>query len=255
MEIAIVTGTSSGLGREFVRQIDQRYSLDEIWIIARREDRLRALSREIQTTTRILPLDLSKRESIDSITEMLTEENYRIKLLVNNAGYGKRGSFKSIGLKTQLQMIDLNVRALVHLTYVCLDYMDNGDQIIQVASSAGFLPIPNFTTYSSSKAFVMHFANGLAAELQDRGITVTAMCPGPVNTEFQTVAHEGGAGEFNRIAPDPAPVVSKALEDASGQKWFSLYGWYIKLLSFLVRLLPKKFLAKSAIRYNAKRFE
>lgn len=255
MEIAIVTGASSGLGREFVKQIDHRYTLGEIWLIARREERLRELSQQIDTRARILPLDLSIRKSIDTIDDLLRDENPQVRLLVNNAGYGKRGSFKSIGLDTQLQMIDLNIRALVHLTNVCLNYMDAGDQIIQVASSAGFLPIPNFTTYSASKAFVMHFSNALTAELHGRGVTVTAVCPGPVNTEFQTVAHDGGKGEFRRIAPDPAPVVSKALNDASRQKWFSLYGWYIKLLSFLVRFVPKKYLAKSAIRYNGNRFK
>ena len=255
MDIAIVTGASSGLGWEFVRQIDERYSLDEIWVVARREERLQDLSELVETPLRIFPLDLSAQESIQSIEQALKRATPHLKILVNNAGFGKRGTFQSIGLDSQLQMIDLNIRALVHLTYICIDYMDSGDQIIQLASSAGFLPIPNFTTYAASKAFVIHFSNGLAAELQQKGITVTAVCPGPVNTEFQKVAHENGPGEFNAIAPGAAPVVSKALRNAAGKRWFSLYGWYIKLLVFIVRLLPKKTLAKLSIRFNAKRFE
>ncbi|HKJ68335.1 MAG TPA: SDR family NAD(P)-dependent oxidoreductase, partial [bacterium] len=158
-------------------------------------------------------------------------------------------AFQDQPLEPQLAMIDLNVRALVHLTYLCLPYMQPGDRILQIASSAGLLPMENFSVYSASKAFVIHFSNGLAAELSRKGIIVTAVCPGPVKTEFHQVATNGKSDRTSLPMATPEQVVTKALHDADRRKWMSLYGLPIKLLPVVTRLFSRKFLTGVAGRF------
>lgn len=243
MDIAIVTGASAGLGWEFARQIDKEYHVDSIWLIARREERLKELAEQLETATKILPLDLTLSESLEQIEQEISDYNAHIHLLVNNAGFGKKGLFQEIDREKQLNMIDLNIRALVELTHITLPHMNAGDQIIQVASSAGFLPMGRFAVYAASKAFVQNFSIALAAELKPRKIWVTAVCPGPVDTEFQAVAYEK-PGSRNSSAPSAKVVVEKALRDSAAGKTLSVYGSSIKLVHLLSRFFPRKFLAK-----------
>ncbi len=250
MNIGIITGASAGLGWEFATQIDSRYALDELWVIARRTTRLSELADRLTTPVRILDMDLTDPENIQHIQSKILQGRYHIKLLVNNAGFGKRGNFQDIPIDSQVGMIDLNIRALVHLTYVCLPYMHEGDRVIQVASAAGFLPSGRFSVYAASKAFVIHFANGIAAELEEQGITVTAVCPGPVETEFQALAWGGNASDSTLPVAPADKVVTKALNDAEKGKWFSIYGFSIKLLPLLVRFASGRFLAKAAMKYR-----
>ena len=141
-EIIIVTGASSGLGREFVKQLELKVNADEIWVIARREERLKELKCEIKTSLKIFALDLSKRESFDVIKNALEKEKPLIKLLVNCAGFGKFGHIEKIPLETQLNMIDLNCKAVVSACATALPFMSEGSKIINVASCAAFQPIP-----------------------------------------------------------------------------------------------------------------
>ncbi|MCF7805269.1 MAG: SDR family NAD(P)-dependent oxidoreductase [Candidatus Marinimicrobia bacterium] len=242
MNIALVTGASSGLGWEFARQIDSDFSLDEIWLVARRKDRLHELASGLKTAAKVFPLDLREPECLQYLGDGLAENQPHLRLLVNNAGFGKRGRFSDIPLAPQLDMIDLNIRALVHLTYLGLEYMDAGDRIIQVASSAGFLPMGNFATYSSTKAFIINFSTALGAELHERGITVTAVCPGPVDTEFQSVA--GSKDRPQLINATAQDVVTKAMQDLKRSRSFSIYGFIVKLVPVLARIAPRTWLAK-----------
>lgn len=250
MDIGIVTGASAGLGREFATQIDSRYNLDELWVIARRKTRLNELADRLTTPVRVLDMDLTNPENIQHIQTKLSQERYHITLLVNNAGFGKRGNFLDIPINAQLGMIDVNIRALVHLTYICLPYLQEGDRVIQVASAAGFLPSGKFSVYAASKAFAIHFANGIAAELEAQGITVTAVCPGPVDTEFQQAAWGGNATNSTLPVAPADKVVEKALHDAEKGRWFSIYGFSVKLLPLLVRLASRRYLAKAAMKHR-----
>lgn len=249
MDIAIVTGASAGLGWEFARQIDRRYTLDAIWIVARREKRLKQLSEVMNTPVRIFVHDLTDPDSVERLCNALEDQNAHIRMLVNNAGFGKKGFFEEIDRQKQLSMIDLNIRALTDLTHAALPYMQSGDRILQVASASGFFPMGGSAVYSASKAFALHFSVALSAELEARGITVTAVCPGPVDTEFQAVAFEE-PGRRNRSAPTPEQVVSKALHDSDRGRDMSVYGLLMKLGNLLSRFFPRRFLAKRVMGRN-----
>ena len=146
MNIAIVTGASSGLGAGYVRELDQgkliKEKLDEIWVIARREDRLCALGKEVQTPLRILPLDLRKNESLGILRALLSSLHPDVRFLINAAGYGKIGSWKDISLEDASGMIDLNCRAAVCMTQTVLPFMKKGARIMEICSTAAFQPFP-----------------------------------------------------------------------------------------------------------------
>ncbi|MBU6163152.1 MAG: SDR family NAD(P)-dependent oxidoreductase, partial [Myxococcales bacterium] len=176
MNIAIVTGASAGLGEEFARQLNATADLDEIWLIARRSDRLHALAEELtRTRSRVLALDLTSAADLQTFRTTLDTVKPRVRWLVNNAGFGKMGAFDSVATEKNLEMIDLNVRALTELTQRVLPYMPADSQIVQVASSAGFSPMTHFAVYAATKAYVVHFSQALGAELRPRGIRVTAV--------------------------------------------------------------------------------
>ena len=240
MEIAIVTGASSGLGKEFVKQISGIKKIDAIWIIARRRERLLRLQKESLVPLRIFDYDITKEENIKSLAKVLDNERPIIKILVNASGYGKIGKFEKLNRREQLGMISLNCLSLVSLTHICLPYMKKGSAVIQLASAAAFLPQPKFAVYAATKSFVLSFSRGLNAELKGKGITVTSVCPGPVKTEFFDVAAASGS-----IAPykklmmaDPVKVVKKALTDANRKKELSVYGMRMQLLMLLAKFLP-----------------
>ena len=220
--IALVTGASSGMGKEFVREISKKYKgLDEIWVVARRRERLRELKKEIiGTRVRILPLDLMK-DGISGPFEHQTEEDA--------AG-----------------MIHLNCEALTRITYLVLPYLRRGSFIYQMASSAGFAPQPNFTVYAATKAYVKSFSIALRQELSYQGIRVIAVCPGPVKTEFFDRAYEQEEVKFYKkfVMAAPKKVVRKAIRDARKNKAVSVYGMTMKVTRVICKLLPGRWIAK-----------
>lgn len=247
-KIAIITGASSGIGAEFALQIEKKYFLDEIWMIARRTSPMAELSEKfLKSRAVILPLDLTIRSDLVALEKRLAEEKPNIEFLVNNAGYGKIGPFSRLGLEEQIKMIELNIVALTYLSKIAIPYMKPGASIIQVASSIAFSPAPYFAIYAASKSFVLSFSDALGYELRDQGIQVLAVCPGPVETEFFSVAQKnefmkdkvGEAEPFNRklYAPSSA-VVTKALSDLEKGKRRSIYGMSIKLFSIASSLVP-----------------
>ena len=216
--IALVTGASSGMGKEFVREIAKKYKgLDEIWVIARRKDRLRELKKEIVgTRVRMLPLDLTKEESFERLTKVLAKEQPDVRILVNASGYGISGPFEFQTEEDASGMVRLNCEALTRVTYLVLPYLRRGSFIYQIASSAGFAPQPGFTVYAATKAYVKSFSIALRQELSWREIKVTAVCPGPVKTEFFDRAYEQEEMKFYKkfVMADPKKVVRKAIRDA-----------------------------------------
>lgn len=215
MGIAIVTGASSGLGREFVLQISCKEAVDEIWVIARREDKLRELSALVKTPVRAIALDLGKDESYAELEELLESEKPDIRLLVNNAGYGRMGSYAEIPSADNDGMIDLNCKALVRMTVLCLPWMARGSRVIELCSSSAFQPLPQLNVYAASKAFVLRYSRALWWEVMSRGIHVTAACPYWIkDTDFIGHTKEGGNNTAIRhfpLASKPRSVVSLAL--------------------------------------------
>lgn len=186
MNIAVVTGASSGLGREFVRQISAKEKkIDEIWVIARREDRLRELEKISGIHIRPVPLDLTEKSSIEALKARLEAEKPRIRLLINCAGFGKVGSYKEVSRKDSEAMIDLNCRAAVSITLIAIPYMKRGDRIMEICSTSAFQPFPYLNIYAASKAFLYRYSRALRWELFHTGIKVTAVCPYWIkDTEF-----------------------------------------------------------------------
>lgn len=241
-KIAVVTGASSGLGREFVVQISEKYkTIDEIWVIARRAERLYALEREIEgKKVVVLPLDITKQEDLETYKKMLKEEHPWVRVLVNAAGYGIMGHVEDVVCEELTGMIDVNCKALVAMTKITLPYMKEQSNIINIASSAAYLPQPSFAVYAATKSMVRSFSKALNKELENRGITVTAVCPGPVNTEFFDVAEKySHTKAFKRLFRVEAKnVVKRALFDAYYLKTESTYSITMKAFKVVTKLLP-----------------
>ena len=185
MRIAIITGASSGLGSELLKQLDTTPEIEEFWIIARRRDRLEALSKRISSKMRIFTYDLTQTASFDAFEEVLEKERPDVFLLINAAGSGKIGSYADITRAEIDAMIALNCRAAVDMTQIVIPYMKPGSHIMEVCSSAAYQPVPYMNVYASGKAFLLHYSRALRRELITRGIFVTAVCPYWIrDTEF-----------------------------------------------------------------------
>lgn len=242
MKIAVVTGASSGIGREFAVQIAGKYGkMDEIWLIARRKERLIELEKELRIPVRVFAMDLTKDEDIKSFDKCLEELKPDIKLLVNCAGYGRTGRFDELDIYEQCGMIDLNCRALTLFTGLCLPYISSHSRIINAASAAAFAPQPGFNVYAASKAYVLSYSRALNVELRNRRITVTAVCPGPVDTEFFSVA---GEKDMHLKYSSPEKVVAKAIKDAALGNEISVYGVTMKMAEAAAKVLPHKVIMK-----------
>ena len=247
MNIAIVTGASSGMGREFVLQLSSYVSVDEIWVIARREEALRSLAAEVATPIRPISLDLCDSESFVKIGSLLEQEKPNIRLLVNAAGFGKFGSWDKVSAVDDCRMIDLNCKALVMMTRLAVPYMAPGSHILQLDSLSAFQPVPFITTYGATKAFVLSYSRAMARELKPKGIWVMAMNPGWVKTEFFNHALTSNSGEvqyYNHLY-EAKDVVATGLKDLyNSRKDFSVHGLPIQLQVLGVKFLPHKLVMK-----------
>lgn len=217
MNIAIVTGASSGLGRSFIRQLDRQGGLDEIWGVARRRERMEELAAQLSTPMRPLALDLTKAESVETLRALLQETGADVRVLVNSAGFGKFGTYADTTLQETADMIDLNCRAAVALTAAAIPHMSRGARILEICSSAAFQPLPGFNVYAATKAFLLRYSRALRWEVAPRGIKVTAVCPGWIKTEFMQVARDTKNGRTVRSYPfalRPETVARRALRDS-----------------------------------------
>jgi len=247
MKVGIITGASSGLGREFALMANKYYKdVEELWLIARRSDRLEELQKHITIPIRVIQLDLLKEESIYKLKDMLKELKPNVRLLVNAAGYGKIGKVCSVNLEEETGMVRLNCEGLIAVTHVVLPYIRKGGKIIQFASAAAFMPQPNFSIYAASKAFVLSYSRGLQEELRSRDITVTAVCPGPVRTEFFQVANTGVkiAMMKSLAMADAKDVVRLSIKDNLNGKTVSTYGMLMKSLYVITKVLPHSLILK-----------
>lgn len=241
MKIAVITGASSGMGKEFVRRICDIKELDEVWVIARRAERLEELKNEVKTPVRAISLDLTDSKSFDEYKRMLEEASPEVSVLVNASGYGKFESFKNLSLEEQLGMIDLNDKALVAITYITLPYLKRGSEVYQIGSLSSFQPVPYISVYGATKAFVLSFTRAVNAELKKTGIKMMAVSPGWVKTEFfdRAVVDDSIITYYNQIFT-PEQVVTRAIKDMKKGRDVSVVGPMIRAQVLLVKLIPHR---------------
>jgi len=257
---ALITGGSAGLGREFARQLARRAR--SLVLVARREQRLDELRDELMRQHPSLSVhthrtDLANPSELEELVTWLKSEKIDVDLLINNAGFGDLGPFATSDLIRNEQIMLVNMVALTSLTRHLLPQMIARKRggILNVSSSAGFLPIPNFAVYAATKAYVTSFSEALRAELRGTGVSVCALCPGPVHTEFQEIAKrpsgqsESGP-EFVHVSVEQ--VVRDALAALEADRPLVIPGFIMKLGMFLVRLTPMPIL-RWASRFGAKR--
>ncbi|MEO5718703.1 MAG: SDR family oxidoreductase [Chthoniobacterales bacterium] len=257
---ALITGASAGIGRELARQLAG--CADTLILVARREERLVQLRDELTTRYPRLQValhrsDLAKAEEVDELVHWIEGEKFQIDLLVNNAGLGDLGAFATADPEKIDKMMLVNMVALTRLTRALLPAMiaQKRGAILNVSSSASFIPIPNFAVYAATKAYVTSFSEALRGELRGTGVSVSALCPGPVKTEFTEVARrEGQAGELpgsNLAHVSVETVATAALHGIEHERAIVIPGAMMKLGMTLVRLTPLSVL-RLISRFTAK---
>ena len=243
MNIAVVTGASSGMGREFVLQLNEYVQVDEIWVIARRQQALEELKGVCPVPVRPVALDLCLEESYQAYAQLLEQEKPNIRLLVNAAGFGKFGDFRRVALEEDLRMVDLNCKALVAMTRHSLPYMCSGSHVLQLDSLSAFQPVPYIATYGATKSFVLSYSRALNAELKGSGIRMMALNPAWVKTEFFDHAFQTNQAEvqyFNHLY-EAKDIVATGLKTLyKSKKDVCVPGFPIKAQVLGVKLLPHK---------------
>lgn len=245
MKIAIITGASSGMGRLFAIYAKHFYKdIDEIWLISRNLKKLTSLSLKLNVSSSLFAIDLTKDNELELLKNTLQSKKPEIRLLVNSAGMGIIGEFEAINEDDIHDMISINVESLTKVTRICLDYMGRGSCIINLASSAAFIPQSEFAVYAATKSYVLSFSDALYKELKKDKIHVLAVCPGCVNTPFFQVAQKYTSIKSYKkffMAKDK-DVVIDAYIDAKYKKIHSIYGIWMKLFYLACKFLPEKFI-------------
>lgn len=251
---ALITGASGGIGLELARL----FAADghDLVLVARSEDKLRALADQLArtgVTITVLRFDLSQPEAPTRLFAELDARGIELGYLVNNAGFGSIGNFWELERARELEMIDLNIRALVELTHLALPGMiaRGFGRVLNIGSTAGFQPGPRMATYYASKAFVLHFTEAVAHELRGTGVTATVHCPGPTATGFGEVAGNGKTLLFRAGAASAEAVARDAYQAMRAGKVVHVHGIRNALLSLSVRLSPRGLIRRIVAKLNA----
>jgi short-subunit dehydrogenase len=246
MGVAIITGASSGIGREFAIQLDKRESVDELWLIGRDADRLNETAARLSKSSRIFAINLSDGPQLKIVGDEFKKNN--VEFLVNSAGFGLNGDFTELNMENQLDMIDLNCRAIVDLTHRVLPFIKKGGAVINISSIAGFSPLGAFAIYGATKSFLNSFSIALTAELKVEGMRVLTVTPGSVDTNFSKRSR-GNSGREKKMFSNKATandIVTKALKDLDRGRVISAFGTTAKLSRVARKLLSPFFVAKLA---------
>lgn len=236
--IAIVTGASGGIGQEFTKLMG-REGLDEIWVIARGAAKLEALKAQLGERIRVVPMDLTSVSEIKRLESMLAEQQPELTYLINNAGMLKMGTVEDFSVEEISAMVDLNSKSMALMCKICRPYLASGSRIINVASASAFLPLPYLNIYAASKAFARNYSRALGAELKGTGITVTAVCPGWVDTALVPTSYHGKKLKLLGMVK-PAPVAAKALSAAKQGKDICVYPFSFRLMHAAAKLCPQR---------------
>ncbi len=251
---ALVTGASAGMGVEFARLLAaDGYHLV---LVARRKDRLETLAAELRAAhpieVHVIPADLGQADAPARVVAELEARGVSVEVLINNAGFGTNGPFAESDAARELEMIEVNVTALVKLTRLLLPGMVQRKQgrILNLGSTAGFQPGPFMAVYYASKAFVNSFSEALWFELKGTGVTVTVSCPGPVATEFASVAGNDKSALFAAGAASAAAIAREAYQAMHDGKPMIVHGLRYKLMRQSLRISPRSVVRAVTARYN-----
>lgn len=249
---ALITGASKGLGRSFALQLSAKKF--PVLLVARSADALADLAKEIQDKHQVpcdfLALDLANEEAAAKVAHWCQSKNYSVSILINNAGYGLWGNFDGLSLESQMDMLQLNMLSLVRLTHLFLPELKRHPQsyVLNVGSTAAYQAVPTISLYAASKSFVLSFSRGLAFELKGTSVSVTCLCPGPVNTSFteragMTDTVKKTAEKFGMDADSVASIGLKALFAKKTEEVPGFSNW---ISAFFVPLFPKSMIEKIA---------
>lgn len=241
-KIAIITGATGGIGQEFVRQI-LRYDLDEVWAVGRSETKLKELCHTYGERIITVVADLSEISGIEKIERMLSEQKPEVRFLINNAGVAKMAACRDFSSEEIVRMIDVNCKAPVLLCNICIPYMKPGSNILNIASASAFQPNPYINLYAASKAFERNYSRALNVELKGTGITVTAVCPGWVDTELLPKELNGRKVKYPGMVT-AEKVVRTALKDAEKKRDMSVCSLYVKCQHMNVKFMPQRLVMK-----------
>lgn len=244
--IAIVTGATGGVGEEFVRQMLGR-DIEEIWAIARNEERLSALEKRFGERIVPLAMDLSDADSLSRLEQMLSERKPVVAYLVNNAGLARMGKYDTFTPEEISRTVDVNCKAPLFLINLCIPYMERGSRILNISSAAAFQPNPYLSLYAATKVFERSYSRALHMELKGTGITATAVCPGWIDTELLVHEMNGRQVRFPGMVTAER-VVTRALRDAERGRDMSVCSLYVKCQHLNVKLLPQRWVMKLWMR-------
>jgi short-subunit dehydrogenase len=244
--IAIITGASGGLGKEFVRLM-VREEVDEIWAIGRNHDKLIQLKNDLGE--KIIPIskDLSKTEELRSIGELLENQTPRDAFLENTAGNARMPSYQELSVEEIDATLHINCSALAILCNICIPYMSKGSKILNISSASSFQPLPYINLYAATKAFERSYSRALNMELKGTGITATAVCPSWVDTDLLMKEKNGVKIKFPGIVSADRVAIA-ALRDAKRGKDMSICTWYVKYLHVLAKLTPHSMVMNTWVR-------
>ena len=255
--VALITGASAGIGEALARTFARNGH--ELLLVARREQKLTQLADDIAALgyrrPAYLSVDLSRLDAVERIAEAMSNLGVEPAIVVNNAGFGLLGPAADLSRAEQLNMIDVNIRALVDLSLAFIDSLErHRGGILNVASVAAFLPGPNMADYYATKAYILSFSEALHWELRSRGIRVTTLCPGPVPTEFQARAGFAADPNPDMLTQSADAVAAAGYRGLQRGKRVVVPGLLNRLMVPVMRILPRSLLMASVGRYNRKRF-
>ena len=239
-KIAIITGATGGIGQAFVSTILEE-NIDEIWAVARNEDKLSKLKIDYGDKIRTIKCDLENSKDIQGIGELLNKEKPDVRILVNNAGIAKMGKYSDFSNNDISTAIDVNCKAVCLLCHYVIPYMKNGSRILNISSASSFQPNPYINLYSASKVFVRSYSRSLNYELKGTGIVCTAVCPGWVDTEMLTKEQNGNKIKFPGIVSAES-VAKQAMIDSAKGRDMSVCSLFVKYEHFISKILPQKWI-------------
>ncbi|MBP5606412.1 MAG: SDR family NAD(P)-dependent oxidoreductase [Ruminiclostridium sp.] len=240
--IAVITGATGGLGQEFVSEV-LKENIDEIWAVARNENKLNELKAKFGDKVRPVRCDLSDPEDLCGLFSLIENEKPDIRLLINNAGIGKMGASTEFTDDEIVREIDLNCKAVCLLCNHAVPFMSAGSRILNISSASSFQPVPYINLYAASKAFVRSYTRALNVELKVKGIVCTAVCPGWIDTDMLEKEHNGKPVKFPGLV-SPHRVAVQALRDSAKGRDMSVCTFFVKYEHYLSKVLPHRWLMK-----------